>query len=76
MLLRLDFTSKGGCQKQITKGHLERGAETAPESFLFLAVQFRSGDSWCYSTAAEIQMGYFPLAWNSSLQLCNIYCSK
>uniref|UniRef100_A0A8C3PYE0 Polyadenylate-binding protein n=1 Tax=Chrysolophus pictus TaxID=9089 RepID=A0A8C3PYE0_CHRPC len=33
-------------------GHLERGAETAPESFLFLAVQCWSRDSWCYSTAA------------------------
>ncbi|KFP95862.1 Polyadenylate-binding protein 4 [Haliaeetus albicilla] len=30
----------------------------APESFLFLAVQCGSGDSWCYSTAVEIQMGF------------------
>lgn len=52
------LTSKDGCQIWITKGHLEQGAETAPETYLFLAVQCGSGDSWCYSTAVEIQMGF------------------
>lgn len=72
----LTSASKDGCQIWITKGHPEQGAETAPESFLFLAVQCRSGDSRCYSTAVEIQMGCFPLVCNSSLHLCNIYHSK
>lgn len=67
MLWRLGFYS----QRWLSELGCLRRAEPAPASFPFLAVQCRSGGTWCYSsTAVEIQMGS-SLVWDLPLHPCN-----